>query len=146
MPIWKMSIAWDFFVLIYIIVDFVMTMMVQCYESYYNVQHILYDYFDRFLIPILLLDILVSLNTVVIKEGKVISSRPGIAHHYFRSVFFWVDISCLIISIAQVIFNDRDNYSTVYNYIIFIKMIKMFEFDKNIKRYGLHSFDALLVY
>lgn len=146
LPISRVSILWEFFVLIYIIVDFVITVMAQCYESYYKIQYILYDYFDRILIVVMVLDILISFNTVIIKKGIVLDKRQQIALHYVRSAYFWIDLACFLLSIIQAAFNGRDNYTTAYNFIIFIKVVKVYQFDKNIKRYALKSFDSLLFY
>lgn len=66
--------------------------------------------------------------------------------HYVRSSYFWIDLACLLISIIQVALNNESNYTTGYNFFIFIKVVKVYEFDKNIKRYALKSFDALLFY
>lgn len=120
--------------------------MTQCYESYYNIQFLLHDYFDRILIIVMLLDILISFNTVIIKKGIILDKRQEIASHYVRSTYFWIDLICFLLSILQVSLNSRTNYSTAYNFIIFIKVVKVYEFDKNIKRYALKSFDALLFY
>lgn len=75
LPISRVSILWEFFVLIYILVDFVITVMAQCYEKYYNIEAILYNYFDRILVVVMILDILISFNTVVIKKGIILDKR-----------------------------------------------------------------------
>ena len=49
-------------------------------------------------------------------------------------------------SILQLALNDVYNYDTAYNFIVFVKIIKMYEFDKNIKRYALKTFNSLLIY
>ena len=120
--------------------------MVQCFESYYQIETVLYDYIDRFLVPIMLLDILISFNTCYIDRGAISYDRREIARKYVKSFSFWVDLFCFIVSILQVIFNHRDNYSTGYNFFIFVKIVKVYNFDINIKKYALKSFNALLIY
>ena len=146
LPLATVSILWDFFVLIYILVDFVITVMTLCYESYYHIQDILYNYFDRIMVVVMALDILITFNTCQIFKGEIISNRKEIAWFYFKSRYFWVDVSCFIISVFQVGYNTNKNYSTGFNFFIFAKVIKVYEFDKNIKRYALKSFDSLLIY
>lgn len=106
----------------------------------------LYNYFDSILVVILVLDILYSLNTCIIRRGVVISSRRAIGADYLFSLYFYVDIISLIIAIIQLSTNTLENYHTYYNFIVFIKIVKVYEFDKNIKRYGLKSFNSLLFY
>jgi len=120
--------------------------MVQCFESYYNVHLILYYGFDNVMIPIMLADILITFNTCYVKNGIVIYDRRLIATKYVRSIHFWVDLTCFIISVLQVAFNSQDHYQTAFNFIVFIKVIKMYSFDQNIKKYGLKSFNSLLIY
>jgi len=146
LPISLISILWEFSVLIFIIADFVLTIMVQCFVDYPKLSTILYDYFDIILVILLVLDILYTFNTCTIKKGVVIFNRKEIALNYIKSIFFWVDVLSLIVSILQLALNNRDNYHTAYNFIVFIKIIKVYLFDKNIKRYALKSFNALLFY
>lgn len=117
-----------------------------CYESYYKIDEILYYYLDRFMVLVMALDILITLNTYQIEKGAIISERKEIFWSYFKSIYFWIDCACFIISLFQVGFNTTQNYSIGYNLFIFIKVAKMYEFDKNIKRYALKSFDSLLIY
>lgn len=51
-----------------------------------------------------------------------------------------------MVSILQAALNDLHYYKTAYNFIVFIKIVKVVQFDRNIKRYALKSFNALLVY
>ena len=146
LPLSKISVIWEFFVIFFIICDFIVTIMVQCFESYYNVHLILYYGFDNVLILILILDILMSFNTCYVKKGVVIYDRKEIANQYIGSLNFWIDLISLLVSIVQVAVNREENYSTVYNFIVFIKVVKMYSFDKNIKRYALKSFNSLLIY
>lgn len=117
-----------------------------CFPSDYFLREILYHYFDTVLVGILVLDILYSLNTCVIRRGVVISSRKAISSEYLFSLYFYVDTISLIVAIVQLSVNSLNNYHTYYNFIVFIKIIKVYEFDKNIKRYGLKSFNSLLIY
>ena len=87
-----------------------------------------------------------SFNTCYVKKGVVIYDRKEIANQYIGSLNFWIDLISLLVSIVQVAVNREENYSTVYNFIVFIKVVKMYSFDKNIKRYALKSFNSLLIY
>jgi len=49
-------------------------------------------------------------------------------------------------SILQLNLNEEKNYQTSFNFIVFIKIIKVIQFDRNIKRYALKTFNALLIY
>jgi hypothetical protein len=98
------------------------------------------------MVPIMLVDIVITFNTCYVKNGVVIYDRGEIAVKYIRSVNFWVDLIVLLVAIIQVPTNNLANYSTAFNFIIFIKIIKIYSFDKNIKRYGLKSFNSLLLY
>lgn len=49
-------------------------------------------------------------------------------------------------AILQLIFNDVENYNTAYNFIVFIKIIKVYLFDLNLKKYALKTFNWLLAY
>lgn len=94
----------------------------------------------------LVLDILFSFNTCFIRKGIIITERKQIALEYIKSIYFWIDILSLIVSILQVALNKLPNYHTGYNFIIFIKIVKVHQFDKNIKRYALKTFDSMLAY
>lgn len=146
LPISSITVAWEFIILLYIVLDFSLTILVTCFPSDTFLGEILYHYFDRILVILLVLDILFSLNTCIIRKGVVISERKAIAADYLKSVFFIVDVVSLIFSILQLIFNSVKNYQNYYNFIVFIKIVKVYQFDRNIKRYGLKSFNSLLIY
>jgi hypothetical protein len=95
---------------------------------------------------VLVLDILFSFNTCIIRKGIVITERKQIALAYIKSAYFWIDLISLIVGILQVAVNQLHNYQTAYNFIIFIKIVKVSQFDKNIKRYALKTFNAMLAY
>lgn len=46
----------------------------------------------------------------------------------------------------QLFLNSLKNYHTFYNFLVFIKIVKVYQFDRNIKKYGLKSFNTLLIY
>ena len=94
----------------------------------------------------LFLDILISLNTCIIKRGVIISERRAIANDYLKSFYFTVDALSLLLSFLQLFLNSVKDYQTVLNFLVFIKIAKVYQFDKNIKRYGLKSFNSLLIY
>ncbi len=146
LPISLVAVAWQLLVLLYILFDFALTVLVTCFPSDYFLRELLYHYFDSILIVILVLDILYSLNTCIIRKGVVIESRKAISFDYMFSLYFYVDIISLIVAIVQLSVNSLENYQTYYNFVVFIKIIKVYEFDKNIKRYGLKSFNSLLFY
>lgn len=146
LPISSITVAWEFIILLYIVLDFSLTILVTCFPSDTFLGEILYHYFDRILVILLVLDILFSLNTCIIRKGVVISERKAIAADYLKSVFFIVDVVSLVFSILQLIFNSVKNYQNYYNFIVFIKIVKVYQFDRNIKRYGLKSFNSLLIY
>jgi hypothetical protein len=146
LPISLITVAWEFVVLLYIVTDFSLTVLVQCFPTDPFLGEILYHYFDRILVIILIMDILFSLNTCIIRRGVVISERKAIAASYLKSPFFIVDIFSLVLSIMQIMLNSLQKYQTYYNFIVFIKIVKVYQFDRNIKRYGLKSFNSLLIY
>ncbi len=75
LPISSICIIWQFFVLIFVIADFVVTVMVQCFVDYPQLSNILYDYLDIIMVMILVLDIFYSLNTCTINKGVVVLDR-----------------------------------------------------------------------
>lgn len=98
------------------------------------------------MVIILALDILFSFNTCIIKRGVIISERKEIAKVYLRSFFFIIDVVSLVLSLMQLFFNNTKKYQTYFNFLVFIKIVKVYQFDINIKRYGLRSFNSLLIY
>ena len=131
--------------LLYIVCDFSLTILVQCFQDAF-LADLLYDYFDRLLVVVLTLDILISLNTCIIKRGVIISERKAIAKDYLKSFYFVVDLLSLLLGFLQLFLNSANNYQTFFNFLVFIKIVKVYQFDKNIKRYGLKSFNSLLIY
>lgn len=73
LPISSITVAWEFIILLYIVSDFSLTILVTCFPSDTFLGEILYHYFDRILVILLVLDILFSLNTCIIRKGVVIS-------------------------------------------------------------------------
>lgn len=145
LPISWVAISWQLFVLMFLLVDFALTVLVQCFQEDF-LDDLLYHYLDRLLIMVLALDILYSFNTCCIRKGVVIASRREIAKQYVHSLYFWTDAFSLLVSIMQASLNDRSNYETAFNFVVFVKVIKVYQFDRNIKRYALKTFNALLVY
>jgi hypothetical protein len=139
------TVAWEFFMLLYIVCDFSLTVLVQCFQDEF-LSELLYEYFDRIMAVMLVLDIVFSLNTCIIRKGVIISERRAIAKDYLRSLFFAVDAVSLALGMLQLFLNSQKNYRTYYNFLVFVKIVKVHQFDRNIKRYGLKSFNSLLIY
>ena len=65
---------WEFLVMLFILIDFVITVMVQCFPDQF-LEEILYNYFDKILPAILSLDILITMDRCIIRKGVIVTSR-----------------------------------------------------------------------
>jgi hypothetical protein len=109
LPISFITIAWELIVLLYVVCDFALTVLVQCFQDQF-LSNLLYQYFDRIMVVILFLDIAFSFNTCIIKRGVIISERKEIAKDYLRSFFFITDLVSLVLSLMQFFLNNAKNY------------------------------------
>lgn len=69
-------IIWYLFVVAYMIVDLVLTIIVNCFKDSTS-RTILYDVINNILPVVLLADIIISFNTGFIKNGKIIFNRKA---------------------------------------------------------------------
>lgn len=144
-PISAYLLIWSFLMLILVSADFMLTIVVQCFRNS-SANVILYIYFDKLMPFVFLTDILISFNTCFMRNGIVVYSRKQIAKNYVQTIYFYVDIISLIASIIQFLHNSEETYDPAFNFVVFVKIIKVYHFDKLITRYALTSFNVLLIY
>ena len=71
-----MVILWQLGVLAYLLVDFTITVMAQCFPDDV-IRDVLFDYFDPVMVVVLALDIIITFNICAIRHGEIISTRRG---------------------------------------------------------------------
>ncbi len=103
LPVSTQLIAWYAFVIFFVIVDLILTVIVNCFDHGPS-KDVLF-YFINFTMPIvLILDIIISFNVGFIKNGKIILNRKAANKEYMSTVYFYCDILALINSIMQIAF------------------------------------------
>lgn len=76
LPVSTKLILWYVFVIAYMLVDLVLTVIVNCFRHNTS-RTVLFQVINNILPAILILDILISLNTGFIKNGKIILNRAA---------------------------------------------------------------------
>jgi hypothetical protein len=103
LPVSAQLIAWYAFVIFFVIIDLVLTVLVNCFD-HGPTKDVLF-YFMNFAMPIvLILDIIISFNVGFIKNGKIILNRKAANKEYMATVYFYCDVLALISSIMQIAF------------------------------------------
>ncbi len=134
------------FVIFYMLMDLILTVIVTCFNHDAS-EFILFHIVNNLLPIVLIFDILISLNTGFIKNGKIILNRKAANKEYFATVYFFCDVIALITSILQIGFQ----YSfmpeiTLFNYLIFIKLTTAFFLDSLFRKYVIKSFNGFIAY
>lgn len=105
LPVSKELIFWYLFVIAYMFTAFVMTILVNCFSHDYT-KTILFEVVNNLMPVVLSLDILISLNTGFIKNGKIILNREAANIEYISTVYFYCDMIALVTSIMQISFQN----------------------------------------
>ena len=146
MPVSAQLIAWYAFVIFFILIDLVLTVIVNCFD--HSTSKIILSQVINNLMPIILIfDILISFNVGFIKNGKIILNRKAANKEYMTTVYFYCDVITLLTSILQIILqNTVFKEITLFHYIIFIKLTTAYFLDSLIRKYVIKSFNAMLLY
>ena len=97
-PISWVVVLWQFLVLLFLVADFALTVMTECFPDQI-LTDVLFDYFDPIMVGMLATDILIGFNVIAIDSGRIISDRQEVAKFYVSSVYFWVDVLSLVVAI-----------------------------------------------
>lgn len=76
LPVSTKLILWYVFVIVYMLIDLVLTVIVNCFRHNTS-RTVLFQIINNILPIILILDILISFNTGFIKNGKIILNRAA---------------------------------------------------------------------
>jgi hypothetical protein len=103
LPVSTQLIAWYGFVIFFVIIDLILTVIVNCFNHIPS-KDVLYYFIDFAMPVVLILDIMISFNVGFIKNGKIILNRKAANKEYMSTIYFYCDILALLNSILQIAF------------------------------------------
>lgn len=80
-------------------------------------------------------NILISLNTSFIDNGRIINNKKAIRLRYVLKYYLLLDLTVLITAIIQLVI---DKYIAI-NVFVFVRLVKVSSIDKLINKYVLRS-------
>lgn len=80
-------------------------------------------------------NILISLNTSFIDNGRIINNKKAIRLRYVLKHYLLLDLTVLITAIIQLVI---DKYIAI-NLFVFVRLVKVSSIDKLINKYVLRS-------